>query len=138
VRTLHRLGLGLLGLVALAFLAFGVDDLTLDAPPPIQQRWFERIGGVAPEVEALSLAAFDGQGGLFLAAGSALLFLAVIPVRRGERWAIAAAALVVGFGCAGIILAVRQLGGGHGPMDALLGLGLAGCALCSVGGRAKT
>jgi len=127
---LRSLGVGLVGLVGLAFVAFGVDDLTLDAPPPMQERSFERIGGVSDGGRALSLAAFDGQGGLFLASGIALLSLAAIPIRRGERWAVLAAALIVVCGNAGIILAVTQIGAGHLPLDVLLGIGLAGCGLC--------
>lgn len=77
----------------------------------------------------------NGQGGLFLAAGGALLLLTAIPVRRGERWAVAAAAWIVLCGNAGIILAITQIGAGHLPLDALLGMGLVGCALCWPRGR---
>lgn len=129
MRHRHRLASALVGLVGLAFVVLGIDDLTMDAPPPMQERYFERIGGVAPEVRALSLAAFDGQGGLFLASGLALLSLAAIPIRRGERWALATAAAIIVCGNGGIILSVTQLGAGHLPMDVLMGIGLAGCGL---------
>ena len=133
---MRHLGPGLIACVGLAFMAFGIDDVTRDAPPPMQERYFERIGGVSEGVRALALAAFDGQGGLFLASGIALLFLAAIPVRRGERWAIAAAALIVVCGNAGIIVATSQIGAGHLPMDVLLGVGLFGCALSAWSPRA--
>jgi len=130
MRQLRTLGLVLLSLVGLAFLAFGIDDLTMDAPPPMHERYFERIGGVAPEVRALVLAAFDGQGGLFLASGIALLFLVAIPLRRGERWALLPATAIVVCGYGGITMYTTQIGAGHLPMDVLLGMGLAGSALC--------
>jgi hypothetical protein len=73
MRAPRRPGLAPIACVGLAFVAFGVDDLTMDAPPPMQERYFERIGGVSDEVRAFALAAFDGQGGLFVAAGLGLL-----------------------------------------------------------------
>jgi hypothetical protein len=132
MHRLRRLGLALIAAVGLAFVAFGVDDVTLDAPPPLQERYFERIGGVAPEVRAFALATFDGQGGLFLAAGLGLLALAAVPIRRGERWAVATAAAMIVCGNAGIILAVSQLGAGHLPLDLLLAAGLVGCGLAAL------
>jgi len=71
---LRRLGVLMLLLVGLAFAAFGVDDLRMDAPPPMHERYFARIpGGAAPQVESLVLYMFDGQGGLFLGSGLVLL-----------------------------------------------------------------
>lgn len=133
---LRRLGVGMLLLVGLAFAAFGVDDLRMDAPPPMHERYFARIpGGAAPEVESLVLYMFDGQGGLFLGSGLALLVLAAGPIRRGERSALAAAAAIVVCGSAGILWGLYQMGAGLGIPAGLLAVGVAGAALCFPGSR---
>ena len=75
MRRLRHLGPALLACVGLAFVAFGIDDVSMDAPPPMQERYFERIGGVSEGVRAFALAAFDGR------AGSSSL-----PASRSSSW----------------------------------------------------
>ena len=128
---LRRVGVAMLVFVGLAFAAFGVDDVRMDAPPPMHERYFARIpGGVPPEVAALVLYMFDGQGGLFLGSGLALLVLAARPIPRGDRFALAAAFLIVLFGSAGIIPCLYEMGTGFGIPVWLLAIRLAGTALC--------
>jgi hypothetical protein len=128
---LRRLGVALLMLVGLAFSAFGVDDLRMTAPPPMHERYFARIpGGASPEVASLVLYMFDGQGGLFLGSGLAVLVLSAGPIRRGDRHALAAAFLIVLCGSAGVIWCLHQMGAGLGIPVGLLAVGLAGSVLC--------
>jgi hypothetical protein len=137
VSPLHRLGIAMLALVGLAFAAFGVDDLRMSDPPPMHERYFARIpGGVPAEVEDLVLYMFDGQGGLFLGSGLAVLVLAAGPLRKGDRHALAAASLIVLCGSAGILWALHQMGAGLGIPAALLAIGLAGAGLCAARSRA--
>lgn len=134
---LRRLGVAMLVLVGLAFTAFGVDDILMDPPPPMHERYFARIpGGVPPELASLVLYMFDGQGGLFLGSGLALLLLAARPIPRGDRFALAAGLAIVLFGSAGIILCLYEMGAGFGIPVWLLAIGLAGSALCLPGPRA--
>jgi hypothetical protein len=131
VPLLRRLGVAMLALVGLAFAAFGVDDLRMPAPPPMHERYFAAIaGGVPAEVKALVLYMFDGQGGLFLGSGLAVLVLAAGPIRRGDRSALAAAFLIVLCGSAGILWALHQMGAGVRIPVGLLAIGLAGAGLC--------
>jgi hypothetical protein len=104
----------------------------------MQERYFARIpGGVAPEVESLVLYMFDGQGGLFLGSGLALLVLAAGPIRRGDGHALAAALAIVVCGSAGILWALYQMAAGLGIPAALLVIGVAGSELCLPGSRAR-
>lgn len=134
----RRVGVALLMLVGVAFSAFGVDDLRMAAPPPMQERYLARVPGVvAPEVESLVLYMFDGQGGLFLGSGLALLVLAAAPIRRGDGHALAAALAIVVCGSAGILWGLYQMGAGLGIPAALLAMGVAGSALCVPGSRIR-
>jgi hypothetical protein len=134
VRTL---GVAFLVVVALAFTAFGIDDLLMSSLPPMHREYFSRLpGGASPEVESLVYYMFDGQGGLFLGSGLSLLVLAAGPIRRGDRLAIAAAAPIVVFGSAGIILCLYNMHARIGVPAGLLAVGLVGLALCLIKSRA--
>jgi hypothetical protein len=127
----------MLVLVGIAFVAFGIDDLRMQAPPPMHERYFGRLPTpVPPEVHSLVLYMFDGQGGLFLGSGLALLALAARPIPRGDRFALAAAFAIVLFGNGGIIWCLHEMGAGFGIPVWLLVIGLSGCALCLARSRA--
>jgi hypothetical protein len=123
----RRLGLVLHALVGLAFVASALTTSPW-TPAAHAGALLRAHRGVSPGARARARG-LRRQGGLFLASG-ALLFLAAIPIRRGERWALVAAAWIVVCGNAGIILSTTQIGAGHLPMDVLMGMGLVGCGLC--------
>jgi hypothetical protein len=89
---------------------------------------------ISPNYQALFRALVNAVGGGCLAAGLAMVFLAAIPWRRGESWAMWALALV-GFCAAGpllwAVLHVRANTPGNPPLELLvlgLVLGVAGLA----------
>jgi hypothetical protein len=127
MRALRVVGLSLVVLVALAFVAFGIDDVLMNGLPPVQQAYAERHG-VAPSdaVVTMVLSVFAGQGGFFFGSGLALLLLAAGPLRRRDRFAAAAALALIVFGNAGIILALHRLGSPFRLLVAMLVLGAAG------------
>jgi hypothetical protein len=131
--VLRAIGAALLGVVALAFMAFGIDDVLMSQLPPMHQSYAERNGLVASEaLVVMVLSVFAGQGGFFFGSGLALLLLAAGPVRRGEPFASGAALALVVFGNAGIVLALHRLGAPFLLLLALLMLGVAGVAACWV------
>jgi hypothetical protein len=137
--VLRAIGVALLTVVALAFMAFGVDDLLMSQLPPMHQTYAERHGLVATEaIVVMVLSVFAGQGGFFFGSGLALLLLAAGPVRRGEHLASAAALALVVFGNAGIVLALHRLGAPFLLLLVLLALGVAGVAACWVARRRLT
>lgn len=139
MRRIQAVGIGLLGLVGLAFCALGIDDIRLTNPPPTHQAYFEKISGnVPPEVHALILYMFDGQGGLFLGAGLAVLILCAGPIRKGDGWALAAALAIVTFGNAGIILGLRNMQASYNVLVVMLVVGVVGAALAWAGRRSGT
>ena len=131
--VLRIVGVVLLGIVGLAFVAFGVDDVLMSQLPPMHQTFAERAGLVASDsLVAMVLAVFAGQGGFFFGSGLSLLLLAAGPVRRGDPFASAAALALVVFGNAGIVLHLHRLGAPFRLLLVLLVLGVAGVAACWV------
>jgi hypothetical protein len=133
---LRGIGVSLLVLVALAFLAFGIDDVRMTALPPMHQAFADRHELVVPEPAVrMVLSVFAGQGGFFFGSGLALLLLAAGPVRRGEALASAAALSLVVFGNAGIVLALHRLGAPYALLVVILVCGVAGVTACRVARR---
>jgi hypothetical protein len=62
---MRRAGVALLVLVGLAFSAFVVDDLRMQAPPPTHQAYFERLSSPVPQ-EIRSLVLFIGNAGVIV------------------------------------------------------------------------
>jgi hypothetical protein len=131
-------GLTLLCLVALAFVAFGVDDVRMRELPPVHRAYAERVGVATPDgVVTMVLSVFAGQGGFFFGSGVALLLLAAGPVRRGDGLASLAALALVVFGNAGIALALHRLGSPYRLLLAMLAAGALGVALCLLAARER-
>jgi len=137
--ALRATGVGLLAIVGLAFVAFGVDDVRMSQLPPMHQAYAERHGVVVSDtVVAMVLSVFAGQGGLCFGSGLALLLLGAGPVRRGEPFASGAALALVVFGNAGIVLALQRLEAPFVLLLVLITLGVAGVAACRVARRRTT
>jgi len=137
VPALRVVGLCLVVLVGLAFLAFGVDDVLMTELPPMHQAYADRHRLVPSEpVLAMVLAVFAGQGGFFFGSGLALVLLAAGPLRRGDRFASAAALALVVFGNAGIILHLHRVGAPFSLLLFMMGLGAAGVLACRSSAKA--
>jgi hypothetical protein len=131
MRSRRIVGVVLLALVGLAFVAFGIDDVLRTELPPVQRAYADRHGVAAtPAITAMVLSVFAGQGGFFFGAGLALWILAARPVRLGEPSACAAALSLVVFGNAGIALALHRLGSPFRLLVILLAMGVVGVVLC--------
>jgi hypothetical protein len=131
MRALRIAGLSGVVLVALAFVAFGVDDVRMTTLPPVHEAYADRHQVETPApVVSMVLAVFAGQGGFFFGSGLALLLLAAGPLRQGEPFACGAALALIVFGNAGIVLHLQRLGSPFRLIVVMLVLGAAGVAAC--------
>ncbi len=90
----RRIALILLTLGAVLMIGGGVGDLLLREPPAAWDAVVAPVGSLPPGAARLLLTLLHTLGGALAACGLAVLALVYGPLRRGERWAGPAVAVV--------------------------------------------